>query len=277
MDNPSSNNRNSGVKPRKRYQSDEIYKKLYAYYSEYYRDLLHLKNWNERIVDNRYYEEDTFGKKAVQMALDNGVDITSDSKVLVVGCGTGAELFHLYMFHTKDVYGIEPFEPGIEICRMKAAETGLPQSHILKARAEQLPFEEETFDAIICFTVIEHVDNVEQSFREIYRVLKKGAQAFLLYPDYRYPEEQHFKIKTFPPALMPALTRLHLKIKGKYSDFFETLNFITPPVTRTILDMLEIDYSIKTTTVGHSVPALTRTYCRLLGISRNQLVLIKKH
>lgn len=54
------------------------------------------------------------------------------------------------------------------------------------ATLDSLPFGDEEFDTILCTNVIEHVENVEEAFMEMGRVLKKGGKMILSAP-YLYP------------------------------------------------------------------------------------------
>ena len=38
-----------------------------------------------------------------------------------------------------------------------------------------LPFEDESFDVILCNHVLEHIPNDEKALKELYRILKKGG------------------------------------------------------------------------------------------------------
>jgi ubiquinone/menaquinone biosynthesis C-methylase UbiE len=46
--------------------------------------------------------------------------------------------------------------------------------HIVDGKAEFIPHSEDTFDVVHAANVIEHVLDVEEAFKEIYRVLKPG-------------------------------------------------------------------------------------------------------
>ncbi len=46
----------------------------------------------------------------------------------------------------------------------------------------KIPFESESFDAIICIHVLEHVENDRKAIGELFRVLKKGGWALFTVP-----------------------------------------------------------------------------------------------
>jgi ubiquinone/menaquinone biosynthesis C-methylase UbiE len=99
----------------------------------------------------------------------------SDTKVLEVGCGNGNNL--LFMDEIGfDTYGIDGSQivckHAEEFLKSKGAKT-----KIQKAYFQNLPFKDETFDifidreAICCGTI----ENIEDSWKEANRVLKKGG------------------------------------------------------------------------------------------------------
>ncbi len=45
-----------------------------------------------------------------------------------------------------------------------------------------LPFEDNSQDAIVCISVLEHVENPTKAFEEMYRVLKPGGYCFIYVP-----------------------------------------------------------------------------------------------
>lgn len=46
-------------------------------------------------------------------------------------------------------------------------------------QAENIPFKSETFDAVVCTQVFEHLPDPPKAANEIYRVLKKGGHCLL--------------------------------------------------------------------------------------------------
>jgi SAM-dependent methyltransferase len=47
---------------------------------------------------------------------------------------------------------------------------------------KKIPFENETFDSVVCFQVLEHVFEPEEFLNEIYRILKPGGKLLLTVP-----------------------------------------------------------------------------------------------
>lgn len=87
-------------------------------------------------------------------------DLAKNGKRVVdIGCGYGKNKKRV-----EDAggiwVGVEPFEGG---------------AHTVVGSAENLPFEDESFDIALMTSVMEHVQDVGASFKEISRVLKKGG------------------------------------------------------------------------------------------------------
>ena len=114
----------------------------------------------------RFQEEVLIGKKLERIATSAGVSLDA-KRILVVGCGTGAELFYLLGRADMDVRGIEPFDEAIEICNLKAEAKGMRAGLVTKESAEKLSFADGSFELIICFTVLEHVRDVDMALGEM--------------------------------------------------------------------------------------------------------------
>lgn len=94
-------------------------------------------------------------------------------KVLDLGCGTGRVLGELKLF------GAEVVAADISKEMLKSVEKKHPDVQTIVADAENLPFENESFDAVIATFLIVHLKDPQIAFDEIYRVLKDGGD-FLL-------------------------------------------------------------------------------------------------
>jgi 2-polyprenyl-6-hydroxyphenyl methylase/3-demethylubiquinone-9 3-methyltransferase len=93
--------------------------------------------------------------------------------VLDVGCGGGILSEEFAKFGCR-VTGIDPSAPSLEIARKHAAMQGLSIDYRL-ANGENIPFDADCFDVVVCCDVLEHVDDLEKTIREVARVLKRGG------------------------------------------------------------------------------------------------------
>lgn len=94
-------------------------------------------------------------------------------KVLDVGCGGGLACEFLAK-RGANVFGID-----LSFTSIKAAQEHAQKSDLLIdykwGTAEDLPYEENTFDAVVCFDVLEHIADLEKVISEAYRVLKRNG------------------------------------------------------------------------------------------------------
>jgi len=136
-----------------------------------------------------------------------------DKQVLIVGGGLSPKLTRMFFNKGAKVYVIEPDENRIDVQFLYARLLGIPESRIIKAFAENLPFDSNMFDFVYCCTVLEHVQDVKKSLSEMYRVAKKNGVVFIETPDFRVPHEPHYKI-TFPYYLL-GVTYLYACLPGR--------------------------------------------------------------
>lgn len=73
---------------------------------------------------------------------------------------------------------------------------------------KRIPFEDNTFDGILCTEVLEHVFNVEEVINELNRVLKPNGKAIITTP---FMWEEHEMPYDFARYTTPALKHLYTK------------------------------------------------------------------
>lgn len=97
-------------------------------------------------------------------------------KALEVGCGGGilSESIAGMGFITT---GIDPSERSLYCAREHSIMEGLSITYVT-GRGEELPFQDNSFEAVFCCDVLEHVRDVPKVISEIERVLKKGGIFF---------------------------------------------------------------------------------------------------
>ncbi len=105
-------------------------------------------------------------------------DLSSVHSVLDVGCGIGHWGFTLAPFlnDKSQISGIDPEPRWIEKATERAREKNLErQFHYQIGKAEQIPYEDNTFDMVTCQTVLIHVRDPSIALKEMIRVLKPGG------------------------------------------------------------------------------------------------------
>jgi ubiquinone/menaquinone biosynthesis C-methylase UbiE len=94
-------------------------------------------------------------------------------RVLEIGAGTGLNLPH-YPASVTDVIATEPDAAMSRRLERAAARTSLPV-RVLRAPAEDIPYDDATFDTVVSTLVLCSVDDQPRSVRELWRVLKPGG------------------------------------------------------------------------------------------------------
>lgn len=103
-----------------------------------------------------------------------------DKKTLEIGVGLGSD--HMLLAQSGAILtGIDLTERAIGHTKRRFELLGL-DSNLLRADAENLPFEDDTFDMIYSWGVIHHSPNTPQVVDEMHRVLKdRGICKIMIY------------------------------------------------------------------------------------------------
>jgi ubiquinone/menaquinone biosynthesis C-methylase UbiE len=98
----------------------------------------------------------------------------AQGRVLEIGGGTGANLL-LYGPGVESLTVTEPEQPMLRRLDRKVREQA-PLTKVLRARAEELPFADDSFDTVVSTLVLCGVEDQQQSLREVRRVLRPGGR-----------------------------------------------------------------------------------------------------
>ena len=94
--------------------------------------------------------------------------------VLEIGAGTGLNIAH-YGPAVRSLTITEP-EPPMLRRLQRRAEVEAPEATVLRAPAEDLPFEDNTFDTVVSTLVLCGVDDQPRALREVRRVLRPDGR-----------------------------------------------------------------------------------------------------
>jgi demethylmenaquinone methyltransferase / 2-methoxy-6-polyprenyl-1,4-benzoquinol methylase len=104
-----------------------------------------------------------------------------DDTVLDVACGTGAVALELAQQKGCSVVGVDQSPEMLDEARRRlvlAAETS--RVRLIEASAQELPFENASFDGLTAAYLLRYLDDLPAGLRELARVLRPGATAALL-------------------------------------------------------------------------------------------------
>lgn len=105
-------------------------------------------------------------------------DIVKDTEfnsMLDVGCGTGYMFTKLDIDKNKKYIGIDFSEKMLEVAKKYNPDN----IDFVIANAENLPFDDNSVDLITCVHSFQFYENLDKSFKEMYRVLKPGGKCII--------------------------------------------------------------------------------------------------
>jgi SAM-dependent methyltransferase len=103
-------------------------------------------------------------------ALLDDAGVKPGHKVLDVATGAG------YVAAAAASRGADPFGVDFSTTQVRMARARYPNIHFEHANAEALPFDAESFDAIVNAFGLYHLPNPDLALREAFRVLKPGGR-----------------------------------------------------------------------------------------------------
>jgi 2-polyprenyl-3-methyl-5-hydroxy-6-metoxy-1,4-benzoquinol methylase len=134
-------------------------------------------------------------------------EICKGRKVLDAGCGVGWGTELLWAAGAESASGVDLSPDAIENARAR-----VPAADFREGNLAALPFGDETFDLVVCFEAIEHVEQQEKVFDELVRVLAPGGILMVSSPNPRvYPPGNPFHVHELVPEELLEAARSRLE------------------------------------------------------------------
>lgn len=122
--------------------------------------------------------------------------------VLDFGSGYGGRTVeYAANYGAKFVYGVEPFGSVIERSREYARHRDIGNIEFRQCGHFDIPLPDSSIDIVLSYDVLEHVRDPRRSMREIYRVLRPGGSALLVFPVYWGAFSHHLDYICLLPGL----------------------------------------------------------------------------
>lgn len=120
-------------------------------------------------------------RRRVPILLDY-LELEDGARVLDCGCGTG-----FYLMVMSRLWDLSPVGLDIDPERLRQAREHGVSAELVCGDAEQLPFPDDSFDAVLMTEVLEHLRDDGRALAEAMRVLRPRGLLAVSVPHARYP------------------------------------------------------------------------------------------
>lgn len=161
-----------------------VFKDKAAYYAAFRPNLIRLTKEDYK----KYYENfpNVMGETDLNVpCLKQILANLSGNKILDAGCGRG---FLVQQIKNSGDYDVT----GIDIHIDETMRAKLSSIHFQPCFIDKLPFQDKSFDTVVCTHTLEHVTNIQDSLRELRRVAK--SRLIIVVPmerEYKYSFNLH--------------------------------------------------------------------------------------
>jgi ubiquinone/menaquinone biosynthesis C-methylase UbiE len=108
--------------------------------------------------------------------------LKGSDKVLDFGCGPGSFLCAAAPF-CKEIVGVDISKKFTERSQAMIQSFQLPHAKTVHIQPDQLPFENDSFDALLMVDIIHHLEDAEKSLKEVFRVLRPKGRVLIYEPN----------------------------------------------------------------------------------------------
>ncbi|NUY82551.1 bifunctional demethylmenaquinone methyltransferase/2-methoxy-6-polyprenyl-1,4-benzoquinol methylase UbiE [Flavobacterium sp. MAH-1] len=157
-------------------------------------------------------------KKVLRLVSD-----TNPSKILDIATGTGDLAILMAQTAAQEIVGLDLSEGMLEVGRKKVTEKQLDSRiKLVQGDSENLPFENDSFDAVTVGFGIRNFETLEKGLAEILRVMRPGGIFVILETSNptKFPFKQGYTF--YNKFILPAIGRLFSKDRAAYGYLSES-------------------------------------------------------
>ncbi len=195
----------------------------------------------ESYLSIQHIERYKFAYRLIKKLLGKNRDI----KILDIACGYGYG--SVMLNNLGFIVGAD-----YDYYAVLGAKRHMGVENVVQANALSLPFKDESFDVVVSFETIEHVDEGELFVEEMKRVLKEGGIFICSTPNVKYTAHPPFHLKEYAPEEFYELLSNHFNEVERYAQYFSFVDrindlanwYIKKRIVK-ILDTLGIKNAVK--------------------------------
>lgn len=152
-----------------------------------------------------------------EMQLEIARPLAVGRDVLEVGCGTGLILRGLAEEARKTV--------GVDISGGMLSQARARGLDVIQGSATELPFKDASFDAVVSFKVLAHVEDIQTALSEVGRVLRPGGFAAL---EFYNRHALRYLIKRLKPAHRISEETTDEEVYTRYDTLKDVRGYLPP-------------------------------------------------
>jgi len=203
------------------------------------------------------------GRRRIIRSLVEKIFATLDNpnpRILDVGCGTGANLKMLADYGKAE--GVDISQQAVDFCR----ERGL--GSVKLGAAENLPYENDSFDLVTSLDVVEHLDDDVAGLREMRRVLRPDGRLLLFVPAFMFlwgvqDDVSNHRRRYTLPGLLRAVEAAGFAVE--WSSYANISFFLPVLVVRSVMRWLGLRAD---TEYGINISLMNGPFSRLFAAER---------
>ena len=156
----------------------DLFDSTYRHFTEHVLDIVRKETFGVDIGQNSWLTVDEYDRFLSWLRL------TAADHVLEVASGSGGPALYVAAAAGCRVTGIDANEQGVATASqmaVRSSQTDRVRFTVADANA-RLPFDDDSFDALLCIDSMNHFPNRPAVFREWHRVLRDGHRAVLTDP-----------------------------------------------------------------------------------------------